>query len=432
MTEFNEEYKKKLISLEEALEKVESNYEICVGLAGAEPTDFLNKLHIIGDNVENVSILTCLNMGDYKFTSDKSMEGSFVNSTWFYSALTRKSHDNHTASFIPNHLHLSSKKRLSYKKPDMYIGTVSKMDKHGYFSLSLSNCYEMDYIEAADRIVLEVNENYPRVHGDTAVHISQVDFIYESKRSVPELPTRAPSAKDKVIGKYIADLIPDGATIQLGIGGIPNAVAEFLKDKKDLGIHTEMITDGMVDLVECGAVNNRKKTIHRNKIVGTFALGTKKLYDFIDDNPMIELRRGSYTNDPYIIGKNYKMVSINTSLQIDLTGQCCSESIGIKQYSGTGGQADTAIGAQNSEGGFSVIALYSTAKKNTISTIVPMLSEGAAVSLQRNDVDYVVTEYGVAELRGRTIKERVEELIKVSHPNFREWLSKRAEELKIW
>lgn len=429
---YMKKYNEKLITVEEAIKKVKSNDEICVGLAGSEPQDFLKILHKRRDEVENVNILTCLNMGNYKFTSDESMKGHFLNATWFYSTLTRKAHPFKTATFIPNHLHLSARKRLSRRKPNIFIGTVSKMDKHGYFSLSLSTCYEREYLEAADMVILEVNENYPRVHGDTAVHIDDVEFIYESKRPVPVLPSKEPSKKDMIIGKYIADLVPDGATIQLGIGGIPNAVAKCLRNKKDLGIHTEMITDGMVDLVNCGVITNKKKTLHKNKIIGTFALGSEKLYEFLDDNPSVELRRGAYTNDPYIIGKNYKMVSINTTIQIDLTGQCCSEAIGHKQYSGTGGQADTAIGSQNSEGGFSIIALYSTAKRDTISTIVPLLSSGAAVSLQRNDVDYVVTEYGAVNLRGTTIKERVELLISIAHPNFRDDLRKEAEKLMLW
>jgi len=203
-------------------------------------------------------------------------------------------------------------------------------------------------------------------------------------------------------------------------------------NKKDLGIHTEMITEGMVDLYEAGVINNSRKTLHKNKMIGTFALGTKRLYDFIDNNVGVELRRGAYTNDPYVIGQNYKMVSINTTLQVDITGQCASESIGFRQYSGSGGQADTGIGAQNSIEGKSVIALYSSAKKDTLSTIVSFLNLGAAVTYSRNDVDYLVTEYGVAPLRGRSIKERVENIIAIAHPNFREELRREAEKNMIW
>jgi acyl-CoA hydrolase len=429
---FRDDYRRKLISLEDVLEKVKTDHEVVVALAGAEPRGFLSRIHEIKDRVQNVSVVTCLNMGDYRFCSDPTMKGHFINETWFYSPLTRTAHQGGTATFIPNHLHLAAKKRLDYKKPNIFVGTATPMDKHGYFSLSLSVTYEREYIENADVVILEINENLPRVLGDTSVHISEVDFVYENHCAVPELVVVQPSDKDMVIGNYIAELIEDGSTIQLGIGGIPNAVAKALINKKDLGVHTEMITDGMYDLYEAGVITNRRKTIHKNKLIGTFALGTKKLYDFIDDNPSVELKRGNYTNDPYVIGQNYKMVSINTSLQVDLTGQCCSESIGSRQYSGTGGQSDTAVGAQNSIGGKSIIALYSTAKKDTISTIVPFLSVGAIVSLSRNDVDYIVTEYGVANLRGRGIRERVNNLISVAHPNFREELKKEAKKNLIW
>jgi acyl-CoA hydrolase len=262
--------------------------------------------------------------------------------------------------------------------------------------------------------------------------LEDVDFVYECNLPLVELLAAEPSEKDITIGNYIADMIEDGSTLQLGIGGIPNAVAKSLKNKKDLGIHTEMFTDGMVDLYNLGVITNRRKTINKNKFIASFALGTKKLYDFIDNNLCVEFKSAAYTNDPYIIGQNYKMVSVNTSIQVDLTGQCCSESIGHVQYSGTGGQADTATGSQNSIGGKSIIALYSTAKGDSISTIVPFLNVGATVTLSRTDVDHIVTEYGVASLRGRSIRERVKELIKIAHPNFREELKREAEKYNIW
>lgn len=425
-------YNNKRINVDDALNMVKSNYDIVVGLAASEPMDFLDRLHEVKDNVKNVNVLTCLNMGNYEFTKNPDMYGHFTNLAWFYTPLTRKAQPYKTASFIPNHLHLAAKDRLDYKKPNIFMATVSPMDKHGYFSLSLSLTYEREFLEVADIVILEVNKNYPRTYGDTFVHIKDVDYFYESNRPVPELPVVEPSEKDMIIGGYISELVDDGSTIQLGIGGIPNAVAKSLMDKKDLGIHTEMFTDGMVELYEAGVITNKKKSVHKGVSITTFALGSKKLYDFIDDNPGIEFKRGAYTNDPYIVGQNYKMVSINTSLQLDLTGQVCSESLGHIQYSGTGGQADTAIGSQMSPGGKSIIALYSTAKKDTISTIVPLLTEGAAVSLSRNDVDYVVTEYGVAPLRGREIRQRVNNLIAIAHPDFRKELQKKANELMLW
>lgn len=427
-----EEYKRKLVSVDDVLNLVKSNYEIVVGLAPSEPMDFLDRLHEIKDRVENVNVLTCLNMKNYEFTKNPEMTGHFTNVGWFYTPLTRKAHPYKTASFLPNHLHLATKQRLDYRKPNIFMTTVSPMDKHGYFSLSLSLTYEREFMEAADIVVFEVNENYPRTYGDTFVHINDVDYLYESHRPVPALPVVEPNEKDMMIGNYISELVEDGSTIQLGIGGIPNAVAKSLMNKKDLGIHTEMFTDGMVDLYKAGVITNKKKTIHKGKSITTFALGSQKLYDFLDDNPAVEFLRGSYTNDPYVVGQNYKMVSINTAIQVDLTGQVCSESLGHKQFSGTGGQADTAIGAQNSPGGKSIIALYSTAKNDTISTIVPMLTQGSAVSLSRNDVDYIVTEYGVAHLTGREIRQRVNNLISIAHPKFRDEIKKQADELMIW
>lgn len=425
-------YKQKLVSIDDVLNMVNSRDEIIVGLAAAEPQGLLENLHKIKDRVEDVTVVTCLNMKDYKFFMLPEMKGHFLMETWFYSAGARKAHQYGTVSFIPNHLHLAASKRLSYRKPKFFWGTATPMDKHGYMSLSLSLTYEKDIIEKADIVVLEINENLPRTYGDTQIHITEVDYIVENNAPVPELILTEPNEKDKIIGQYIAELIEDGSTIQLGIGGIPNAVAKELMGKKDLGIHTEMLTESMVDLFEAGVITGRKKTIWKGKIIATFALGSKRLYNFIDNNMGVEIHRGRIVNDPYVIGQNYKMVSINTSLQVDLTGQCCSESLGFRHYSGTGGQADTAIGAQISEGGKSIIALYSTVKNDTISTIVPTLTTGAAVSLSRNDVDYIVTEYGVAPMRGRSIKERVRNLINIAHPNFREQLKYDAEKLMIW
>lgn len=429
---FQDAYQSKLLQITDALDKINSGDHIVVALAGAEPQGVMSQLHTIGHRVQDVVVSSCLNMQNYEFFVNPEMSGRFCNEGWFYNPAMRKAHAHKTVSFVPNHLHFAGTKRLAYKKPNVFIGTCTPPDKHGFVSLGLSVTYEQEMIENANLVILEVNPNLPRTFGDTAVHVSQVDFFVENPLSVPELPVLPFSEKDKIIGDAIAGLVEDGSTVQLGIGGIPNAVAQGLMTKKDLGIHTEMFTDGMVDLYEAGAITNRKKTLHPGKFIATFALGTKKLYDFIDDNPSVHLLRGSYTNNPYVIGKNYKMVSINTTLEMDLTGQCCSESIGHMQFSGTGGQADTAIGAQLSPGGKSIIALYSTAKNDSISKIVPVLTSGAAVSLQRNDVDFVVTEYGIAELRGTSIRERVKRLIQVAHPSFRSWLQDEAERMQIW
>lgn len=425
-------YQDKLITMDEALAKIKSHDHIVAALAGGEPQGLLGRLHTIADRVQEVIVSTCLNMQDYEFFTKQEMNGKFINEGWFYNPAMRKSHAYKTVSFVPNHLHFAASKRLANRKPDVFVSACTPPDKHGFVSLGLSVTYEQDMIENAPLVILEVNKHMPRTWGDTAVHISQVHYFVENHMPVPALPLIEPSAKDKIIGGYIAELVEDGSTIQLGIGGIPNAVAQGLMSKKELGVHTEMLTDGMVDLYQAGVINNARKTLHPGKMVAAFALGTQKLYDFIDDNPGVQLLRGAYTNDPFVIGRNYKMVSINTTMEMDLTGQCCSESIGHKQFSGTGGQADTAIGAQLSPGGKSIIALYATAKEDTISKIVPVLTPGAVVSLQRNDVDYVVTEYGVAQLRGTSIRERVTRLIAIAHPNFRTSLREQAEKMQIW
>ncbi|MFZ5968128.1 MAG: acetyl-CoA hydrolase/transferase family protein [Bacillota bacterium] len=433
-------YKSKLITVEEALEKIKSGDSIVSALAAAEPRGMMSELHTIADRVKDVNVTTCLPLADFEYFSNPAYKNSFLMEGWFYSPGMRKMHSHKNVSFIPNHLHFAGYKRKFHRKLNVFLGTASPMDKHGYLSLSLSATYEREIMEFADIVILEVNPKMPRTFGDTIIHVNQVDFIIEADYEVPELQLVEPSEKDRIIGDCIADLVEDGSTIQLGIGGIPNAVAAALMNKKDLGIHTEMFTDGMVDLYEAGVITGRKKTLLPEKMVATFALGTKKLYDFLDDNPAVNILNGCWVNDPYIIGRNYKMVSINTTLEIDLTGQCCSESIGHTQFSGTGGQADTAIGAQLSEGGKSIIALYSTTSikmpeskdRKIISKIVPRLAHGAIISLSRNDVDFVVTEYGVAALRGTSIRDRVKRLIDIAHPDFRDHLKEEAEQLKIW
>lgn len=431
-------YKDKLITIEEALGLVKSDYEIVTGLGSAEAQAFMNNIHKIGDRVKNVTITNCLSMSNGEFLKEE-YKNSFNVDGWFYSPALRKAHKNGNISYIPNHLHLAGIKRLDHIKPNIYVGTGTMPDKHGFISLSLSNTYEKQIIDAADIVILEINPNYPRTFGDVEIHYSDVDYLVETDHNVPELPDITPNEKDIKIGKLIAEYINDGDCIQLGIGGIPNAVTDALVNKKDLGIHTEMMTSGMVKLAKLGVINGKKKTLHKGKIVCTFALGNKELYDFLDDNTSVMILDGHYVNNPDIIAKNDNMVSINTSIEIDLTGQCCSESIGPIQFSGAGGQADTAIGAQKAKNGKSFIALYSTAsiknketgERETISKIVPMLKQGAAVTLSRNDVDYVVTEYGVAKLRGTNIRERVERLIEIAHPDFREELRQEASRIGL-
>lgn len=428
---FAELYKRKLMTAEEAVRKIHSHDEIIVAVAASEPPGLLSKLHTVKDQVEDVSVVMVLPLGEYDYYMKPEMKGHFMLNAWYFGGGCRKVFGQGTVAYNPTHLHNCMAKRIDVKNPRIFFGTAAPMDKNGCLNLSLGIMVEKDAIENADLVVIEVNENLPRTHGDTLIHIRDVDVIVENHRPVPALPSVVPTDKDKLIGQYIAELVEDGSTIQLGIGGIPNAAALFLADKRDLGVHTEMLSDAIVDLVEAGAITGREKTIWKDKIVATFAFGSEKLYDFIHDNPMIEMQRGSVVNDPYVVGQNHKMVSINTTLQVDLFGQCCSEAIGFRQYSGSGGAADTAAGAQKSKGGKSIMALYSTVKEDSLSSIVPVLSPGAAVTLSRNDVDYVVTEYGIASLRGTNLAERVKRLSAVAHPKFRDMLLEEAKKMQL-
>ena len=296
------------------------------------------------------------------------------------------------------------------------------MDKHGYFSLGAVNSYAPAMIDKAKHLFVEVNENTPRAVCGAQLHISQISGLVENTVELPPLPPPKLDEVSITIGNLIAEQISDGACIQLGIGAIPDAVGMALKNKHDLGIHTEMFTSSMVDLIECGAVNNSKKQIHRGISVTTFAFGAKKIYDYIDDNPAIAIMPVDYVNDPEVICRNDNVVSINAALEVDLFGQVCAESIGTRLMSGSGGQVDYVRGACQSRGGKSFIAFTSTAKGGTISKIKPMLTEGAVVTTSKNDVDYIVTEYGIAHLRGETMSSRVKQLISIAHPAFRDEL----------
>jgi acyl-CoA hydrolase len=421
------DYTDKYITLEKALSLIDSGDKIVTGLAASEAREIIEGLHRIGPHKKDISVTTCLPLANAPYFSDTDEIERFKMNGWFFTTAMRKNHSHGRISYIPNHLHLAAVKRLFMEKPDIYIGNATPPDKHGYVSLSLSNVYEKRVIEAAKCVILEINPNLPRTFGDMELHVNDIDYMMEVDYEIPELPDVEPNEKDLKIGRFIAEHINDGDCIQLGIGGIPNAVAASLYDKEDLGVHTEMMTTGMMKLVKAGVITGKKKNINTGKIVCAFALGNRELYDFIDNNPSVIIKDGNHVNDPYVIGLNDNQVSINTTIEIDLTGQCASESIGTMQYSGTGGQSDTAIGAQRSKGGRSFIALYSTAKvrvegadeRKSISKIVPILKSGAAVSLSRNDVDYVVTEFGVASLRGTTVEERTMRLIEIAHPDFR-------------
>ena len=423
-------YKAKLIPLDEAVSKIGSDNDIIVGQCASEPQGCMSRFHIVADKVEDVRVFSVLTLKPYDFYMKPEMKGHFELASWFHAPGSRAAikAGTGTVTYVPNMLHRAASDRIHVRQPDIFFGTCTPPDSHGFVSLSLGITYEKDMVEAAKLVVLEVNPRLPRTFGDIQVHVSEVDYFVEYDQEVPSLPAPAPDATDLAIGSHIAELVEDGSTIQLGIGGIPNAAALALRDKKDLGVHTEMLVDSMMELYEMGVITNARKALKKGKFITTFAMGSRKFYDWLDDNVAVEFQRGRWTNDPAVVAQNSKMVSINTCISVDFTGQVASESIGPNQYSGTGGQADTATGAvAGFDGkGKSIIACYSTAKNGTLSTIVPTLSEGSAVTLHRSLVDHVVTEYGIARLRGKTVRERTKELIAVAKPDFRAELTAKA------
>jgi 4-hydroxybutyrate CoA-transferase len=305
---------------------------------------------------------------------------------------------------------------------DTVLMQLSSPDEYGYMSLGVGVDCTLNAARCARHVIAEVNRRMPRVHGDSFLHVSKVEAIVETDRPLLELKPEPFTELQARIGEHVASLIPDGATLQVGIGGIPDAVLACLGDKRDLGIHSEMCSDGVIALIEAGVINGERKSIHRGKVVVGFVLGTDKLFRFIHENPIFELHPTQYTNDPFVIAQNERMIAINSAIQVDLTGQVCSDSIGTRPYSGIGGQLDFIRGAARSKGGKPIIALPATAKNGTISRIVPMLDSGAGVVTTRADVHYVVTEYGVAYLHGKTLRQRAEALIAIAHPKFRDEL----------
>ena len=334
------------------------------------------------------------------------------------------------AVYAPALFHQVPRIYREFLEIDVALIHVSRMDAHGFMSFGVGVDASRAAVDAADLVIAQVNEHMPRVHGDAWVHASEIDALVEHSAPLTELPAPAVHAEDEAMGEIIARMVPNGATIQLGIGGVPSAVAGALKNHEDLGIHTEMFVDPMVDLIEAGVVTNRRKTFHRGKTVFTFAAGSRRMYEFLDDNPTVEAHPVSYTNAPGNISRNENLVSVNSTIEIDLTGQCCSESIGPMQWSGTGGQHDFARGAFDSPGGKSIIAFYSTAKKGEVSRVVPTLRPGAVVTTPRTEVHWVVSEHGSACLKGMSTAERAAALIGLAHPKFRDELTAEAKRLR--
>ena len=351
------------------------------------------------------------------------MAGHFSHNGLFVGGNTRDGIKNKQGDYTPCFFYEVPKLFSEGLLPvDVAIIQVSPPDERGMMSFGLSNDYTSTAAKMAKVVIAEVNTNMPRVYGDNFIHLSDVNHIVEVNHPIPELPMAAIGPVEEAIGQYCASLIQDGDTLQLGIGAIPDAALKFLGDKKDLGIHTEMFSDGVVDLYEKGVITGKKKSLYPGKMISTFLMGSKKLYDFVHNNPAVELHPVDYVNHPAIIMRNENMVSINSALQVDLMGQVAAETIGLSQFSGVGGQVDYVRGAAMSRGGRSIIAMPSTASKGTRSRIVDFLEPGNAVTTSRNDVHYVITEYGIAHLKGKTLRERAKALIQIAHPDFRDQL----------
>ncbi len=416
-------------TLDECLAMIESGDVIAVSGAATETTSFLGHLQQIIPHLHDVTLVKSKD-NDYEYLRDPATFGHVHTVGHFYHTNFREGHALGLTSYIPTDLHNYMKLRTDYKPNNVFIAQTTEMDAHGNFQIPYCQMFESEAFACAEKVILEVNPNYRRVRGGLEIPLERVSAYFISENPLFTIPRTQPTEMDRKIGDTIAALIHDGDTIQLGIGGLPDAVGAHLFEKNDLGVHTEVFTSTMADLLENGNITGARKSVNRGEHCFAFALGDAHLYQTISDNPVCRIRPSSYMNDPFVIAQNDNMVSVNTALEIDLTGQVCSESIGPMQYSGTGGATDFAYGALHSKGGRGIIAFESTAKKGTISRIKTTLTPGAAVSISRNLVDIIVTEYGVAHLRGRSVRERAEQLIAIAHPRFRDQLRDEAKALK--
>ena len=432
MNIYESQYREKLVTLEEALDSLRDGDVIGTSQCANEPTAFFDAMHTLRGKGKKYRMFAPMCFQQHEFMTDPVYRDTFDMDITFLMGATRRGREAGLFSFYPGDLHNGAPRWLSVHGCDVFIAAATPMDKHGYMKIPLCLIHEKAFLEAADRVILQINPNLPNIYGDTEVHIRDVDMVVEAATPLPYLPKSHPDEVEQTIGSYIASMVNDGDCIQLGIGGIPDAAAMALMDKHDLGVHSEMITNSMADLVEAGVITGRKKNYMTGKMVGTFAYGTQELYDLLDENPSMMMLRGETVNDPWVVARNDNFVSINACLSLDLTGQICSESIGSRQFSGSGGQADMAVGGAHAKNGRSIIAVASTKKNGTISSINAQLAPGSVVTLSRNEVDYVVTEYGIAPIRGRSVRQRVENLIAVAHPDFRAELRKDAERLLLW
>ena len=421
-----DEYKKKLVSAEEAVSDIKSGQRVYISGNAATPYTLVKSLSAKKAELKDVELVHVLLLGDDPF-SQPEMEGHFRHNSLFVGPADRKVINEGRADYVPIFLHQIPNLFYSGQMPlDAALLHLSSPDEHGFMSYGVEVLCSKAAAETAKMVIAQVNDHMPRVLGDSFIHISRIDKIVEVSEPLPELQKKPFIEVEKKIGKFIAALIDDGSTLQLGIGGIPDAVLAALKDRQDLGIHTEMVSDGVMEAIESGVITGAKKTAHPYKVILTFLLGSKKLYDFADNNPVFEAHPTDYTNHPFIVSQNDNMVAINSAIEVDITGQVCSDSIGKFIYSGFGGQVDFIRGAAHSKGGKPIIALPSTAQKGKSSRIVPFLKKGAGVVTTRADVMFVVTEYGVAYLHGKNLNERTRALINIAHPKFRDELTKEA------
>jgi itaconate CoA-transferase len=434
MNPYASEYRQKLTTPQKAVEEIESGATIIHGMINAEPPALLAA---IADRAREGDLkdIKIFSMAPQEHAAKTVLAPDLSDCiqaySWFVSGADRPLVKVGLHYFVPNYFHQVPKIIRDFMDIDVTVTTVSPMDKAGYFSFGTVNDYTSTAARHCKTLIVEVNENMPRVFGDSLLHISEVDAIVENHVPLLGLIPAELKSEDEIIGRYISEMVPDGATIQLGFGAIPNAIAYCLMDHKDLGIHTELFCSSMVDLIEVGVITGRKKTLHPRKNVFTNAWGTERMYEFINNNPSMESYPVSYTNDPAVIAQNDNFVSINSILEVDLLGQCNAEFLAGSQFSGTGGQLDFVRGAFNSKGGKSILAFYSTAGDEESSRVVPRFKAGTAVTTPRMDTHYLATEYGIVNLKGKSTRERALDIISIAHPKFRDDLLREAEGMYI-
>ena len=418
------QYHRKLCSADTAVQAIKSHDRLFMTGNCSVPKELLAALVRRAPDLEDVEICQVLTIGPADYVAPE-MAGHIRVNSLFISHNVRKAVNEGRADFSPIFLSQIPKalRDPALLKPNVAMIHCSPHDEHGFCTFGVEVGLTKPAAESADIVIAEVNERMPRALGDSFIHVSRLTHVVPVSYPIVEVPQGQPGELQKQIASHIAGLIPDGATMQMGIGEIPDAVLFYLKDKRDLGVHTELFSDGVIELIETGVLTNAAKTIHRGKIIAGFALGSQKLYSYMDNNPLFEFHPQDYVNDPFVIAQNSKQVSINSALEVDLTGQVCADSIGPMFYSGVGGQLDFVYGALRSPGGVPIIALPATAKEGAISRIVPMLKQGAGVVTTRNHVRYIVTEHGIADLYCKTIRQRVQSLVAIAAPQFREELT---------